>query len=197
MLPALGRMRTLGRRSSARRSSVVVPHPGTVANWQRGMRAAASRKMADALHGAGIDHDDAGRGRSSRKSGTGLGRRSGGWMTAAAAAQGSRRCIRPCDGRWRRCRPIAQPVPPRRDRDSSSRGRMGRTGECARGRRRGPGALWWASRSSAWLRSSEETRTQSGCQSAISRRSRSDASGGIGDGEDREAGVWRIGSAFV
>src|ERR1035441_116242 len=45
----LGRKRTLGRRSRARRSSLVVPQPGTTPNAISGRRAAVSRKMGSPL----------------------------------------------------------------------------------------------------------------------------------------------------
>ena len=40
-----GRNRTLGNRSSARRSAAVVPHPGTTPNSYSGSRSAVSRKI--------------------------------------------------------------------------------------------------------------------------------------------------------
>ena len=57
MPAALGRMRTFGRRASARRSSAVVPQPGTAPNRARQPRR-DFEKDGDALHRAGIDHGD-------------------------------------------------------------------------------------------------------------------------------------------
>ena len=91
---------------------------------------------ADAFHGAWVDHDDAAAVEVRVNRATGLGRR---WADELrwGGGRGNARCIRPCDGRWRRCRRIVRRARPRRGRDSSSRGRTGRTAECARGKRRG------------------------------------------------------------
>src|ERR1035441_1817238 len=51
---ALGRKRTFGRRSSARRSLAVVPQPGTTPNSVSGRRAATSRKIGSPLTAQGL-----------------------------------------------------------------------------------------------------------------------------------------------
>ena len=119
----------------------------------------------------------------------------GGWITSAAAAQVALdilRHVRP-DGDDAR-RPRHQFAPPRGP-GSSLPDRRERTAACAPGRPRGPGAEWCASRSRPWPRSSDETSTQSGRNSAICWRSTLHAPRRLLHREDQRSDSWWRSSA--